>query len=51
MLKDSIVTSAIEAAVKAGTFDTHLVTIEEMFSHYEEVVVPKEMDKLLHNGK
>ena len=50
MLKDSMKLSAIEAAVKAGTFDTHLVTIEEMFSHYEEVVVPKEMDKLLHNG-
>lgn len=50
LLKDSMKLSAIEAAVKEGTFDTHLVTIEEMFSHYEEVVVPKEMDKLLHNG-
>ena len=49
-LADSMKLSEIETAVKTDTFDTHLVTIEEMFSHYEEIVMPKEMDKLLHNG-
>lgn len=49
-LKDSMKLSEIENAVKDGTFESHLVTIEQMFSHYEEIVAPKEMDKLLHNG-
>lgn len=49
-LSDSMTLSEIEAAVKEETFHNHLVTIEEMFSHYKEIIMPKEMDKLLHNG-
>lgn len=49
-LKDSLTLGRIEELRDADQLDGHIVSVEEVFSSYEKIVLLPEWDSLLHNG-
>ncbi len=49
-LKDSVTLGQVEEFVKAGTIDSHIISVDDMFSDYQKCVVSEKYNKLVHNG-
>jgi tRNA pseudouridine55 synthase len=49
-LDEALKLSEIEALVREDKLPSHIVTIDEMFSHYSKLIVTNEYHKLIYNG-
>jgi tRNA pseudouridine55 synthase len=49
-LEESLKLSEIEALVREDKLQPHILTIDEVFSHYPKIVVANEFNKLIYNG-
>jgi tRNA pseudouridine55 synthase len=49
-VEEALKLSEIEALVREDKLQPHIVTIDEVFSHYPKIVVASEFNKLIYNG-